>query len=103
MLDPDGNVFDCMGRYTNEEIQEKFGGKNAIKSLAKTQTKTERYNTLNLAQTQAASHQLESPPRAVRTLHMKMPDLHSKLNPDKYLSSPQPSSTSRLRHARRSE
>lgn len=30
MYDPKGNLFDCMGRYTHDEIKEKFGGKKAI-------------------------------------------------------------------------
>lgn len=27
MLDPQGKLFDCMGRYTPHEIKSKFGGK----------------------------------------------------------------------------
>ncbi len=30
MLDPSGDPFDCMGRYTSYEIEQKFGGKRAI-------------------------------------------------------------------------
>ncbi len=30
MLDPSGDPFDCMGRYTSYEIEQKFGGKRAV-------------------------------------------------------------------------
>ena len=30
MLDPRGDPFDCMGRYSSNEIDKKFGGKRAI-------------------------------------------------------------------------
>ena len=30
MIDQQGNMFDCMGRYTSDEIDCKFGGKKAI-------------------------------------------------------------------------
>ena len=33
MIDNQGDVLDCMGRYTSEEIEERFGGKRAVQSL----------------------------------------------------------------------
>ena len=52
MIDPDGNLFDCLGRFTTDEIEEKFGsGNKAILSYKKPKNRTERLNTLNLAQT----------------------------------------------------
>ena len=33
MIDHQGDVLDCMGRYTSEEIEERFGGKRAVQSL----------------------------------------------------------------------
>ena len=33
MIDQRGQVIDCIGRYTTEEIEQKFGGKRAVQSL----------------------------------------------------------------------
>ena len=63
MLDQNGDPFDCMGRFTSDEIEKKFGGKQeAIRSLRKTQMfqpKPESYETLNLAKTQTQSFAAE--------------------------------------------
>ena len=51
MIDNYGDIFDCMGRYTSEEIKDQFGpGKRGVRSLKKTdpELKTEMLTALNM-------------------------------------------------------
>ena len=59
MIDQHGNVFDCKGRYTSEEITNKFGGRKALQSLSKNKPSgvAEQINTINLARIQDLSVQ----------------------------------------------